>query len=250
MSNLPNEIVNNILGKMPLTPSFVYNFNKRLTKETIKKVLNCKEILKLQHLNEQQKLKEIKQLKKFNKVCNKKDLILASKKNYQRIFEYIVQQLNIEHSNIFRLLLDVRDPSSSEYLYKSILIYFKRIHVVIKRTKLLKTAERIYVKLILTLSFGNTNIIKLFVKYKPFNHKIEFKTIYHAYLSLKHKINPPANLYDDYKNLLRIGKESIIFSRKYIPEYSSPTYNPSSIPKYSSPTYNPSSIPRKTSSSV
>jgi len=170
---LPNELKNKILKEMTLTPSHILNFSKRLSPKTKNKVLTCNQILKLKNLNENQKLKELK-LAKIK--CTQDDLITASKKNYQNIFDYITKMLGYNLENLFNILIDYNETHTKIdevlFLSKSVEIWSHK-HLDMPPFEILQDTT------IITLFHPERTIngIKFAIKHRPFPQKIQFSRL-------------------------------------------------------------------------
>jgi len=82
--NTPPEIIRNIFKHSDITPSLLHSFEKHMSKETRSQLKTCTQLINDNNFS------ELKKLKLYNyKGCTHSDLLLAAKKGYEEIVNYI-----------------------------------------------------------------------------------------------------------------------------------------------------------------
>lgn len=82
--NTPPELIRNIFKHSDITPSLLHSFGKHMSKETKSQLKTCTQLINDNNFS------ELKKLKLYNyKGCTHSDLLLAAKKGYNEIVNYI-----------------------------------------------------------------------------------------------------------------------------------------------------------------
>ena len=88
--NFPPELIRIIFEKhTKITPSLLQNFSKFMDKKTKRNLISCAELINENNLYELKKLKFYKK-----KACTHRDLLMAAKKNHDKIVKYLLFREN------------------------------------------------------------------------------------------------------------------------------------------------------------
>ncbi len=153
---LPPELIQEILGKLDkASPMLVKEMREYMKKDTITRMLVCKNVI------ETGNIEEIKALKSLKGVCNHKDMIYAAQRGNLELVKFIAQ--NFEGTEIIH-----------KDLVKAVRANNNKLLKVLLKTKEFKYTQDIYNELFINIQMDKnyTEILKTIYINRPKNSEV------------------------------------------------------------------------------